>query len=653
MTGVVQAGSPRIAPMETDTELLPGGSAPMTMADVRARLGRIEVFSVGLAAIIALQAIWQTILIHSGWYYQADFDNLASATGHPLNWSYLSTSQGGHLDIVGRLVLWALNRTIPLNYGATIWPRVIASAVVTYLLGRLLRELIGPRRGVLALIALFALSPMLVQSTLWLTSSINFLISELLILAALRSHVRYALTSRLWWAAWTALAILGATLVAEQAAVTALALPLLTFGFLSEGGVRDRLRAVLRSWPEWTMIAVPIIAFAAFYFGSGKYATKSGGFGAVAAIRLVGAFLFDTLIPGLFGGPIAWSTAGGNYFAFAAAPLAARIVAVALLVLAIAWTVRRTGVRALVGWAIPFLVSAVGMVFVGRARVEFFGEAAVSRHFEYASYIAIPAAVGIALAIWPTSVSDIRTRVEGGVVPYVQPAQRHGRHGYGQWGGRAVVACLVVLSLISAITYANHWSQSPSRAYVHRLSGDLAKAGDDATVFNTYVANDVMPGIDIHRRVSDLLALMGSDAHLNNGPVPAQVVNDRGNLVKAGFLTSASVHMPTGNRFCNDLLTGETTKTQRLDSIPHPNGWFVRLTYFQQVPTFVDVHLVTANGALVSPLDGSQVLLPGHYGYYYLAFPLAAPTAVQVKGLTPGTNVCLTDVGVGYPFPAG
>jgi hypothetical protein len=616
----------------TDPGELDVTTLTVNLSDLRSRLSRVDAFAAGLAAIVAAQAVWFAILMHAGWYYQADFDNLASATGRSLDWSYLSMSQGGHLDVAGRAVLWLLNRTIPLNYNATIGLRLIASAGATYLLGRLLRELVGPRRGVLALVALFALSPCL---------------SELLVLAALRAHVRYTVTGRLRWAAGTGVAMLGATLVAEQAAVSALALPVLTFAFLSEGTVRDRLRAVLRSWPAWVMIAAPILGFAAYYFASGKYATKSTGFGVSTAVHLVGAFWFD-------GGPVAWSTAGGNYFAFAAAPLALRWLDVGLLVLAVGWTVRRTSVRALCGWAIPLLVSGIGMLFVGRARYELFGEATVARHFEYAAYAAVPAAVGVALAIWTTSVSDIQERLAGGVAapPSESKGAQHRRLRFGRWSGRIAVLALAVISAISAGTYASHWSQSPSKAYVDRLATSVSRAGSTATVFDTNVATDVIPSIQKHRTVGDLLGLMGLDPYLNNGPTQPEVVDETGRLVPAQFLPTATVPIKGTNTFCNDLLTEQTVQAQPLDSTPHLNAWFLRLTYFEAVPTVLDVHVLTSAGQTVAPVGGSRVTLQRGAGSVYLLLPSSQPTAVLLQGVAPTTNVCLTNISVGYPFPA-
>jgi hypothetical protein len=195
-------------------------------------------FRLALGAIVIVQAIWLGALMSRGWYYQADFSNLAQATGRPLSWSYLSLAQGGHLGIPGRLAFWALNRTIPLNYPATIVLRALAQAAATFLLARLLVLLVGRRRGVLVIVVLYALSPLLVQSTLWLTSAIGFLGSQLFVLMALHCHVRYAVTRKLRWALITAVALFSATLIAEQSAVIAVVLPMLSIAFLHDGTFR-------------------------------------------------------------------------------------------------------------------------------------------------------------------------------------------------------------------------------------------------------------------------------------------------------------------------------------------------------------------------------------------------------------------------------
>jgi hypothetical protein len=61
---------------------------------------------------------------------------------------------------------------------------------------------------------------------------------------------------------------------------------------------------------------------------------------------------------------------------------------------------------------------------------------------------------------------------------------------------------------------------------------------------------------------------------------------------------------------------------------------------------------MTANGRAIAPLGGQRILLSAHASSVYLSFPVVAPSAVRVQGVTPGTNLCLTNLAVGYPFPA-
>jgi hypothetical protein len=115
----------------------------------------------------------------------------------------------------------------------------------------------------------------------------------------------------------------------------------------------------------------------------------------------------------------------------------------------------------------------------------------------------------------------------------------------------------------------------------------------------------------------------------------------------------AAVPDGRANTFCNDLVKHQVATIRALDRVPHLNGWFLRVTYFQQVPSILDFRLVTARGGIVAPVGDSRVLLGPRIGTVYLRFPPVAPVAVRVQGVSSTTNICLTNVAVGYPAPAG
>ena len=47
------------------------------------------------------------------------------------------------------------------------------------------------------------------------------------------------------------------------------------------------------------------------------------------------------------------------------------------------------------------------------------------------------------------------------------------------------------------------------------------------------------------------------------------------------------------------------------------------------------------------------MLLETRVGSVYLHLPQSQPVAVRIQGASLATNVCLTGITLGYPFPAG
>ena len=88
-----------------------------------------------LVATVVAQAAWLGLIMLRGWYSGPDLGNLASASGRPLDWSYLSSSLGGHLGIPANFFFWLLNRAAPLNWPLTVLLRLVLQGASTVLLG--------------------------------------------------------------------------------------------------------------------------------------------------------------------------------------------------------------------------------------------------------------------------------------------------------------------------------------------------------------------------------------------------------------------------------------------------------------------------------------------------------------------------------------
>lgn len=617
----------------------------------RAPAPRRDRVALGIAAVISAQAVWLAVLMNRGWYYQADFSNLASATGRSLSPGYLTASQGGHLGIVGRLVLWLLNRVGPLDHPLTILLRVLAQAVASYLLARVLIVLVGKRTGVVAVVALYAFSPLLVQSTLWVTSAIGFQTSQIFMLLTVLWHLRYAATGRLRWAAATAGSLAAAALCAEQAALIALVLPLLTAAYLHDGPVRARLRAVVRAWPEWLMIVAPVGLLAAVILGTGRYHQGHVGIGVGTALSLIGDELSRAVTPALIGGPLHWDTFGANYFAFTAPTYPLRVIAGLAVATVVVITVRRTGLRALVAWSMPVLVASAGIVAVALGRYDALGTL-ITHQLDHSAWTAVPAAMALALAWWPTSPARIRaraTRDEAGAPP-LPPPRRLRRQ---RIAIAAALGTVLVLSAISGIGYSNEWAKSPARGYVHNLATSLDRAGPGVNLFDTYIDSTVVPGIEPYRHLSDLTELMGKHPHFDQISTTPRVVDATGHIVTAGFLPAATVpaRVP-GNGFCTDPVTGTADLRQDLDAAPAANEWYLRLGYFQQHASTIEIWLTDAHGRDVASDRGSSTALTGTLNVAYLHFPSVAPVALHIRSESAATNLCVVRASVGYPFPS-
>lgn len=628
--------------------------AEPTLRDLLGSLGPADRFRIAVGSIVIAQAVWLGALMSRGWYFEADFSNLGEAAGHGLTWSYLAKSQGGHFGIPGRAVFWVLSRTIPLNFPATIALRLLAQAAATVLLARLLTVLVGRRRGVLIVLTLYAFSPLLVQSTLWLTSSIGFLGSQLFVLLTLHVHIRYVLTRQLRWAAATAGALFSATLLSEQSAVIAVILPLLSVAFLHDGTPRQRLRALLSCWPEWVIISTPVAAFVAYFFGSGKYLTGDVGLGVASALRLIGKEWTASIAPAIAGGPFRWFSTTGNYFAVADPTLMVRVLAVMIVSIAVVVSVHRTGKRALVAWAMPAVVSAIGILVVAVGRYDAFGSI-IALRFEYAAYTAAPLAVAACLAFWPTTPDEIRGRLTGLAPASARQEVHRGDRVRSHLAGWLVVlaaSCVVVASLVSAATYTRRWSQAPSRRYVETLVSSAKAAGPGVDLFDTFVSASVIPGIEPVRHISDLLALTGVRAHFDGGGATPRIVGPDGRIVPAVFLPSASVIAPNHNAFCSNIVHGVLQRDESLNSHPRRNEWFVKLVYFQQHASVVYVSVIDADGTETVPVSGSRTVLASNLGSAYLRFAAVSPVSLRIRSTSTSTNVCLTAAQVGYPFPA-
>ncbi|HEV7205159.1 MAG TPA: hypothetical protein VGN18_11145 [Jatrophihabitans sp.] len=611
-------------------------------------------FIVVITAIVVAQMIFLGLLMRAGWYYQADLANLAEATGKPLSWSYLSAPQGGHFVMPVRFMFWVLNRVAPLNYAVTIVLRLVGQALATGLLARLLVLLVGRRRIVVAAVALYAFSPFLIQADLWLSASVGLIGAQLLLIAAISNHVRYSLDRRMSRAVATAACVVGATLLSEQAAVTAVVLPILSFGYLTSGSASARVRGVLSCWREWLCIGVPMFGYVAYYFsGTGGYGVAAHPLGITSALDVIRVEWTKTIAPGLIGGPWRWFSAGDNFLGLSNPSTTTQVLCLAVVVAVIGLSIRAQGWRALAAWSMPLVVSAVGIVVVAVGRYAAFG-IVISQQFEHAYYAALPAAVATTLAFSGLDTEQVRRRLSGDATaagrPSVDPAAtpRSAAARRLRLLPHCVVVAVVTSSIFSGVTYAQLWARSPAHRYVSTLERSLREAKPGTALYDSPVPTRIIP-LEATHYVSDIVGLTDVRADFSYTAPRPSLVDANGRVVPAAFFVQTEVDL-SEPQFCNFPVQGTTIVTRPFRAVARRNDWYLQIGYFQQYASVVAVTVIDRDGRERLPTAGTRQLLPAGLGRLHLMFRHTSPAAVRIRSLSPATNLCVTGAQIGFPF---
>jgi hypothetical protein len=304
-----------------------------------------------------------------------------------------------------------------------------------------------------------------------------------------------------------------------------------------------------------------------------------------------------------------------------------------VVVLAVAASLIRSGRRALVAWSLPVLFVLLCSTILTIGRFNQFGYLS-ARVIVYVFSAGAPCALAVLLAFadpgWPVSHRAVR-RSRRLAAPTV------------------LIAAVVASSVVSAVGFIDRWSSNPTKAYLATLRTELA-AHPGAALFDTPLPLRVLPYIEPNRYLSDIVPLIDEHPSFDGASDP-QIVDERGHLVPATFVPAAQVSGEDRNAFCDHLVAGRSERVWPLTGLATANEWFLRLDYFQQHASVVHVSLVDARGESTVPSGGSRVILDSTLATTYLRFPQTSPVAVDVRSESPATNLCLTAVQVGYPFP--
>jgi hypothetical protein len=258
-----------------------------------------------------------------GYFGQDDFVmTYRAGNADLLDPAYLFQDYNGHVTPGLFILAWFETAVAPLNYTVAVLPLLVMHGVALALFWRLLSRLFGYRWSTLPAFAVLAASPLLLYPTLWWAYAMQFLPLLVAMAAALLAHVRYLETGRgqLTSIAWT----LGGLLFFEKAAL----FPALLLAVTVLRGTTVA-EAVVRHWRLWAGHGTLLVCYAAAYVALTTSQTAAKPVPVSALAELVGRGVFDTFLPGLFGGLFA---APDEATGWVTPPLAIRIVAVVLAV---------------------------------------------------------------------------------------------------------------------------------------------------------------------------------------------------------------------------------------------------------------------------------------------------------------------------------
>lgn len=586
-----------------------------------------------LAGIVAAQAAWLWVLIGRGWYLQADFSNLADGVGRPLTWAYLREPLGGHFGPFMRLVYWLLGRAGALDYPLTVGVRVAAQAAATVLLYQVISRLTGRARLNLVVVGMYAVSPLLLSGLAWVTSGIGLALGQVLALWAIDAHVRAERSPRVLPALETGVLLVVAVLMADEWIVVALLLPILSLGWVYAGSARERFRALPARWRQWALTLVPLAGATAVMLSLGDPA-GAHSLDVGSAYRLVRDEWLRAIAPSLVGGHWRWFAPPNTYLGFFAPSDATVLLGqVAFAVLLIAG-LRRTGLRALLGWSLPAVVILATMILVGTGRYEAYGRLlAITPRYSFV--VAAPLAIGIALSLSPArrpSPIDVPERQRRAV------------------GGLLVVA-LVASSVYADLRFAHYWAQNPSKRYVDALLASARAAGGRPNVYDTSLPASIVSGVEPRHNVSDLLRLGGIHATYDDPRSEPLIAAADGRLVRSVFVPAA-VGLGELKPSCGTYVHGSGTWAIPLSKPVTLASWYLRFELYQNGPSTIAVDLVDARGRVAHPVRGADVALTSRLAAVNLRLPVFSPVSIRVHSSSPTTSLCLVRTLVGAPFAA-
>ncbi|MDP3966877.1 MAG: hypothetical protein Q8Q02_01245 [Nocardioides sp.] len=571
----------------------------------------------GLVAlgVLAVMVVWRGVLLRDSFFNQDDYYLTARAWSSALDLQFLTRDTAGHLNPLQQLTYWVVSRWAPFEWGPVAGFVLVLQTLATVFTWHVLTRLLPGRWVRVPLLAVFALSPLTLATTLWWSAAMGLwphvLVAMLAVLLLLRLEQGAA------GPRWAVLGILVCVVVGVLWYERSVLVPAVLYGVAValRSDVRGwrRLVAPARSRPAlWIALVVVVGGFLAVHSALTEIEGGATSWGDLPG--LVGSYLGRNVVPGLVSGPWQASLEGG-----AVVPATWVVVlSVGLVLLGGAWLLRVGGATA--GWATVLLVGylTANLVLLVSGRGGF--GTLIALDPRYSADVVHVAVLAAALALREVSPGPRLRLLRGAPAALL-----------------ATVVYVVGAAFGSAVLVP-HFQNTEDRAFVTTLRAALA--GDGSQV----VYDDLVPpGI--------LLPLLGEEALFSRvfAPLPEvpavdeassrlRVVGPRGRLLEAR-LEDAVRALPGDVPECGYAVG------PRVDRVRFP--WPVdgrlalHLRYFSQEETSVEARLGAWSGEFRA--------FPGPNEVWLVVPDTGRETSALALRSSSDATVCVTAVEAGRP----
>ncbi len=360
------SGEPALA--STSPDMGSAGTSALTDSSPMSRSapthGLTSTFRLGALAILVVTLVWRTWTVSSWSWIQDDWIYQIEAQRQPLA-DYLTQNYNQHFMPGQFLLAWASTTLAPLDYTVAVVVTVGLSVLSILAWAAALAEVFGETSRALLALALVALSPIFLPTSLWWAASIQVLPLQLTMALVILFLCRYLRRPGI-----RPLVGLGATyllgLFFWQKALLLVIPAVFLVLLLGTGSPLARLRA---SWrPLSLLAAITVVYLPAYLFVLAKPGSAGMGVDRTFTPRGLGESLsffftglFNIVLPSLVGGP--WGAADNTTSIYDPVPAVLWLPMLALAVCAAILVVRhRRRGGWLIGMVLTYAVVSWGLV---------------------------------------------------------------------------------------------------------------------------------------------------------------------------------------------------------------------------------------------------------------------------------------------------